>query len=51
MGVKASTAAERLIPKQNFWILQQRQLSRGQSVAQLLCLFIVASLPVHHCIQ
>lgn len=49
--VKASTAAEGLVTRQNVWILQQRQLSWCQSFTQLLRLLIGPSLPVHDCIQ
>lgn len=49
--VEASTAAEGLIAGQNVWILQQRQLSRGQSFTQLLSFLVRPSLPVYDCIQ
>lgn len=49
--VEASTAAEGLVTEQNVWILQQRQLSWGQSFTQLLRFYVRPSLPVHDCIQ
>lgn len=49
--VKASAAAEGLITQQNIWVLQQRQLSRGQSLTQLQRPPVRAPLPVHHRVQ